>query len=271
MTSHITAAFAAWQSIDSLFKRRGTTELVVRGKGDWVVFVPTFRQLSFVYMPLMETLADGWTTVLYAPTVSAHDYFGPKERAEELSRVLDIMDIDAAHLVGWSDAGSVITEFAKLESTRVTSRTYLGTPYQFVLPRGLKTLADVYARTSLDRWIPDVVAGSIIAFLMGSQAMPSRCLLRPISQIDGIAGFLKYSILPCIRYVNDVDRCKNSLVMAGDSDRFVHIDQMRALAQRLNARYVEISGGDHFLPWTSSVNVISTVREFLQEISAATT
>ncbi len=259
----IGAARHTQELLDKEMTTRGTRQVLVRGEGPTVVLVPTFGELGFVYAPLADSLSTGWQVVLYIPAVSTHQLFGPVERAEELVQVLDELGVDAAHLVGWSDAGAVVSAFAHRWPDRVRSRVYLGTPAAYVMPRGLRLLSALYARSALYRVTPDMVAAVLVALLMGGRAMPTRALLPQIRDLGAVARYLKFSILPCLRYPNAVPAGCPTLVAGGDTDRFVKLDHMVRLAQMTGTQFAYIVGGDHFLPWTARDEVTPVVTAFL--------
>lgn len=263
--SLVAAAQQAQQQLDSAMTTSRSRRLFSRGDGQTVILIPTFAELGFVYAPLAEALPDGWRVVLYTPAVSAHEVFGPPQRAEELAQILDDLGVDAAHLVGWSDAGAVVSEFTRRWPDRVRSRVYLGTPSTYVMPRGMRLLSALYARSELYRVTPDAVAAFLVALLMGGRAMPTRQLFPRIRALGAVARYLKFSILPCLRYPNSVAGTCPTLVAGGETDRFVSLEQMTQLARATGGRFVLVPGGDHFLPWTSSHHVTQVVWAFLEE------
>jgi len=270
MTSLIPAAIAAQRLVAEELRASGDEQILCRGSGDAIVCLPTFAELNFVYAPLADALSRSWRVVLYAPRVSYVSPFGPAERATELMAVLDRLGVARAHLVAWSDAGAVVSEFSRRAPDRVLSRVYLGTPAAYVMPRGLRLMSAIYARSGLYRFTPDRLAALLIALLMGSPAMPSRQLYRRIRALGPVAGYLRFSILPCLRYPNRAAGDCATLVVGGDADRFVPLDEIRRLAEQPGADFAYVRGADHFLPWTKASEVTATVSAFLDRVRRPT-
>ena len=112
--------------------------------GPWVVFVPTFAELNFVYAPLVDQLERTNRTLLFNPHVSTTETFGPAARARELGIVLDTLGIrDQIHIVSWSDAGMGAHMFGEVWLDRILSCTYIGMPNRYVLPPGLRRLSQL--------------------------------------------------------------------------------------------------------------------------------
>src|SRR6266508_1899054 len=243
MTSLIPAAIAAQRLVAEELRASGDEQILCRGSGDAIVCLPTFAELNFVYAPLADALSRSWRVVLYAPRVSYVSPFGPAERATELMAVLDRLGVARAHLVAWSDAGAVVSEFSRRAPDRVLSRVYLGTPAAYVMPRGLRLMSAIYARSGLYRFTPDRLAALLIALLMGSPAMPSRQLYRRIRALGPVGG---------------------------DADRFVPLDEIRRLAEQPGADFAYVRGADHFLPWTKASEVTATVSAFLDRVRRPT-
>ena len=239
--------------------------VAIRGSaGPWVVFVSTFAELNFVYAPLVERLARTHRTLLYAPQVSATKTFGPAARAGELVRVLSTLGIDTpVHLVSWSDAGMGALVFSDSCPDRVMSRTFIGMPDRYLLPLALRWPARLVATRSLDRLTPAGMSSFLIALLMGGTKMPTRSLTSEVRALGPVSGYLKHSILPCLLDEPGGRPGPATLVLGGDRDRFVKLEQMRALAHRLAATFLAVPGGDHFLPWTSAEVVTASVTRFI--------
>ena len=232
--------------------------------GPWVVFVPTFAELNFVYAPLVDQLERTNRTLLFNPHVSTTETFGPAARARELGIVLDTLGIrDQIHIVSWSDAGMGAHMFGEVWLDRILSCTYIGMPDRYVLPPGLRRLSQLFASSSLHRATPPAVSAFLIAVLMGSVKVPTRDLFGEIRALGPVSAYLKYSVLPCLLHEPTGKSSHPTLVLGGDRDRFVKLDQMKALAKRLDASFVHVPGGDHFLPWTFPEIVNRNVAGFV--------
>lgn len=269
-TDYVTPALETQERINEKFVRTGRFDVWMENPDadTTVVFVPTFAELNFVYAPLISALSPNYRTIAYRPAVSAHQRFGPEERAAELRELLDELGIAApVHMVSWSDAGTGLVEFCRATPQLVRSCVYLGMPWKYSLPGGLRQLATLYSRSRLHALTPDILAAGIIATLMGGAKLPSRALLGQIRAIGPVARYLRYSVLPCIHYVTpQLNPTCPTLVMGGDADRFVDRADMELLATKLGATFVFVPDGDHFLAWTSQHEVTSAVTEFIDRI-----
>jgi pimeloyl-ACP methyl ester carboxylesterase len=267
----VKAALSEQKALLRAFDECEHQHILDRGTGACVVFIPTFTELSFVYAPLINELSELWRTILYLPQTSPIAQFGPRERAAELRRILRTVGVREAHIVAGSDAGAVATQFASEWPEMVSSRTYIGTAGRYRMPVGLRLLSRLYTHSSVHKIVPDAWAATLIAAIMGSHEMPSRHLYRPIRALGPVAGYLRYSILPCLEWVNDVVTSSPSLVIGSDQDRLVSLAQSLELARYLGAKHIAVDGGDHFLPWTASRIVNSAVGQFLRDCEAHST
>jgi pimeloyl-ACP methyl ester carboxylesterase len=82
------------------------------GQGAPVVFVPILEHLEFVYARQLRALSRSRRVILYRRREERHRFVGLAERAEELRRVLDALDLPQADLVGHGDGAMVLLEFA---------------------------------------------------------------------------------------------------------------------------------------------------------------
>ena len=275
-TQRRVASRAGWlqTALRDEFVDVGGHQVLAAGRGGvHVLFVPTFVELTFVYSDLIDTLSVDHRVLTYIPKVTDRSFFGPVERAREALSVMDELGVPAAHVVAWSDAGSVLTELAVLAPGRVLSAVYLGTPGAYRLSGPLDLLARLYTVMPLDRVTLDQVAATAVAWFLGGRLLTSRDLLPRVRALGNVAGYLRFSILPCLMY-SSVERIQAStavsrgsmpvLVVGGRSDRLVGPDEQMELAAAWGGTFVCLENGDHFMPFTSAHDVSQAVTEFLR-------
>src|SRR5580765_3198138 len=86
--------------------------LIDLGEGDPVVFVPILEHLEFVYARQIRAFSQSRRVIVYRRHESRTRFVSLAERAEELCRVLDALQIASADFVGHGDAAMVLFEFA---------------------------------------------------------------------------------------------------------------------------------------------------------------
>lgn len=255
----------------------GGHQVLDAGKGeDCVVFIPTFGELAFVYASLLRTMSTNYRVLTFTPRVSDRAPFGPRERAREALAVMDAAGITDAHLVAWSDAGGVLTEMAAVAPDRVRSGTYIGTPGTYRLPGPLAAMAPMYVRYPLNRITLDTVAALVVAWFLGGKRLTTRDLLRHVRNLGPVADYLRFSILPCLMYssIDRIGTCRALssgsvpvLVVGGQSDRLVNPAEQEELAHACMGKFVTITDGDHFMPFTAEAVVGREVAQFINSVA----
>lgn len=255
----------------------GGHQVLDAGKGeDCVVFIPTFGELAFVYAGLIRTMSTNYRVLTFTPQVSDRAPFGPPDRAREALAVMDAAGITEAHLLAWSDAGGVLTEMAAMAPDRVKSGTYIGTPGTYRLPGPLATMAPMYVRYPLNRITLDAVAAMVVAWFLGGKRLATRDLFRHVRNLGPVADYLRFSILPCLMYssIDRIGTCRALssgsvpvLVIGGQSDRLVSSAEQEELAHACMGKFVTITDGDHFMPFTAEAVVSQEVAHFINSVA----
>lgn len=260
----------AQERIVCQFTHRDGYELFLGGTGtETVYFLGTFRELSFVYVPLIDALMRSHRVLLHAPIVSRTTRFGPEERAAEALAILNVLGLEQVHVVAWSDAGTALTRLLAKAPARIRSAVYLGTPLSYRRPPGVRSLAKLSERSAVDGLMPQGAAALVVAYFLGGPCLDTRELYPEIRRLGDVAGYLRFSILPCLVHddVQALSASTPALVLGGSRDRLVAHNGPRELANRLGARFVRVPDGDHLFPFTSAAEVIDEVKSFLMSLA----
>jgi pimeloyl-ACP methyl ester carboxylesterase len=195
--------------------------------------------------------------------------------ARDTVGLLDALDIDNAHIYGISMGGMIAQEFALRYPERVNSLTLGCTSCggrQFVLPdqetldfllnikhvgqltpeeRIIKTLPYSYTQEFIDR-NPDIVQEYIS--IRVAQWPPLHSFLR---QAEAVVTHNTYDRLP--------DIAAPTLVISGDADRQVPVENSKILASRIpGAELVILDNMGHGLPVEAAEEANNVVIDFLR-------
>jgi pimeloyl-ACP methyl ester carboxylesterase len=157
--------------------------------------------------------------------------------ADVLSSLLDRLEMDRCHVVGWSLGGHIGLELWHRDP-RVTSLTISGTPPIKLSPEGVShgfmtsPAMDLAGARAFDEH--DVLAyGSA---MLGRRLDRRTRLARMIARTDGRARYwmVRNGLAGCgTDEVKAVRRCRRPLaIIQGSSDRFVNIDYLKRLTYR---------------------------------------
>lgn len=250
----------------------GSTVGVARfGRGPMVVCVPTITELNFVYAPQIEALSDRYELVLYQPRLSRTRRVSLADRVRELVLVLDALEAEPAHLLAWSDAGSVAYRAARLHPGRLASVAFLGLPDQYRFPGPLRWFADALYRYPIGAAVPSAVIGLLLSHFLAGPRIPSGWVFGESRRITGLSALFKHSILPCMLEHRPVAGPLGlpSLMVAGTRDALVGVDRMRAMARLLGPRCEVrvVAGGEHILPYANPDAVNQSLARFYDRLA----
>src|SRR5579864_6419530 len=103
------------QSMERLDLEDGSSLNVFdQGQGEPIIFLPMTTELQFVYAPQIEEFKSDHRVLLFDPRLSTKHHVSIVDRASDASALMKRLGIEKAHIVGWSDTGSVAYTFAKL-------------------------------------------------------------------------------------------------------------------------------------------------------------
>ena len=249
------------------------------GAGPAIVFVHGLPGLGGDFQPLVERLRAGFRCVSYDRTgyggsAPAHPSaaLGVVAQARQLLRLLDALDVEDAHLAGWSYGGVVAMEAARLAPDRIAGLVLLGSPGPaFAWPRG--------ASNRLLFSTP--LGGPLLRLLL---ALAPSALGRPLDQAYGepapeavhrrfIAGLRRPGTVaywmnegrhfdPTACVPEEVAR--PALVIHGERDVQVPVAVGHDLARRLpHAELIVLEDAGHWPFATHADRVADAVRCFL--------
>lgn len=244
------------------------------GNGEPLLCFPMVRELNFVYAPQIEALQDIRRVIVYEPRLSQTKHVGIKDRAEEASLLLDALGIEAAHIVAWSDAGSAAYVFAKLWPKRCLSAVFLGLADNYRFPQPMQLLVALLKNLPIEGLVPAALLARILSkYLSGRQVNPSW-IARRVRRSPGFPRLFKHSVLPNLteHQPKRGEVRAPSVVICGDDDALVSVDQARRMAALLSGKQdaVIIPGGEHFLGYVNATATNRAIRDFYQRISATT-
>lgn len=233
---------------------------------DWPEMARFVRRLaSFGRLILFDKRGTG-----LSDRVPTNELPSLEQRMDDVRAVMDTVGSERAALLGLSEGGPLEMLFAATYPTRTRALVLMCTFAKMLRapdhPEGVppEALEMVFSRIEqgwgdgvlLRSLAPSVsvdpVAREFWSRFQRSAASPAAAvdLLRMAAQID------VRPVLPTIRVP--------TLILHRTGDRFVPVEQGRALARQIpGARYVELPGDDH-LPWMGDADaMLGEIQEFL--------
>ena len=248
----------------------------IEGDGAPVVLIPGFAAGRWIWFKQAEDLSRNFRVVIFDPRgVSASDKPEGAQTigllADDIAHLLQTIGIASAHIVGASFGGFVAQEFA-LKYPTMTQKLVLcctsfgGPNHVLPAPETLQALVSTKGLNSEDRmranlllaFTPEYVRTQVaevdhIVHLRATNEVPEHIYL---SQLQAAMNFNAESRLAEIK--------SPTLVLSGDADVIVPVQNSRNLAERISgARLQIVKGGSHtfFIEQAGEFNRI--VTEFL--------
>ena len=246
-----------------------------RGEGDPLLLIAGLGQGLWVWRYVARPLAERWRTIAYdargtgrSPRIdgscSMHGF------AEDAAEILADRP---AHVVGLSMGGYVALTLAlehpELVRSLVLAGTGAGGPNRVPRPPEVRDGFDAALALPYDEFVRATLH---YAFAPGwTERNPQRMEEIVAARLERPAGFdtIAAHADACYRYYAEgveVERIRApALVVHGDADRIVPVENGRALAARLpNAEYVELPGAGHNLPLEDPETFSRLVSGFLR-------
>lgn len=250
----------------------------IEGDGEPVVLIPGFAAGRWIWFKQIGELAREFRVIIFDPRgVSASDKpEGPQTMcllADDVAHLLQTIGIESAHIVGASFGGFVAQEFAlkypSMTRKLVLCCTSFGGPNHVTpAPETLLALASTKGLNSEERmranlllaFSPEYVRTEVaevdrVVHLRAANEVPEHIYL---SQLQAAVSFDTESRLERIE--------SPTLVLSGDADVIVPVENSRNLAARIRGSKLRIiEGGSHtfFIERAAEFNQI--VTEFLSE------
>jgi pimeloyl-ACP methyl ester carboxylesterase len=249
------------------------------GEGAPVVLIPGFAAGRWIWFKQIPDLSRNFRVVIFDPRgVSASDKpEGPQTislLADDVAHLLETIGIQSAHIVGASFGGFVAQEFAlkypSMTRKLVLCCTSFGGPNHVApAPETLQAISSTKGLNSKERmranlllaFTPEYVQTQVteidrIVHLRATNEVPEHIHL---SQLQAAISFNAESRLAEIK--------SPTLVLSGDADVIVPVENSRNLAAKISGAKLEIiEGGSHtfFIEQAGEFNRI--VAEFLRQM-----
>lgn len=193
--------------------------------------------------------------------------------ADALARLLDDLDIAAAHLVGHSMGGMVALEMMDRHAARVRSLALVATSPAFGSADGSfqrAFLAERLGPLDAGRTMPDL-APALVAAMLGEDpdpagvmragtAMAAVPLATYRASLQCLTTFDRRALLPTIAVP--------TIAIAGGLDRTAPPPGMERMAGRIpGARFAVVDGAGHLLPMERPADFNAVLDRFLAEVA----
>jgi 3-oxoadipate enol-lactonase len=230
-----------------------------RGEGEPVLLVAGLGQASWAWRYVVEPLAERWRTIAFDArgTGRSPRLDGPVTITAFAQDALEILAGRRAHVVGLSMGGYVALTLAlarpDLVRSLVLAATGAGGPDRVPRPDDVREGFNAALSLPYEEFVRETLH---YAFAPGwTERNPVRMEEIVAARLEHPAGFdtIAAHADACYRFYAkgiEVERIDApALVLHGDADRIVPVENGRALAARLpNAEYVELPGRGHNLP-----------------------
>jgi pimeloyl-ACP methyl ester carboxylesterase len=231
----------------------------IHGKGEPLVFISGFGGSTSSMLLRVPAFSPEYRVVVFdtrgAGQSDAPDIpYTMDMMADDLAGLLDVIGIKAAHISGESFGGGIAQLFALRYPKRVISlilvSTSCGTTHSISSPELIKFLADIPKMTPEERIRAQIRLFVTQEFAAKNpvimQRMLERMMERPASpqgtrrQLQATGTGSTYERLPEIK--------APTLIIAGDADRAVPVENSRILASRIpHAELVILKNAGHLL------------------------
>ena len=248
-----------------------------KGSGaDAIVFLHGIGGDAQSFAPQLDALsrtrrAVAWNMPGYGGS-APHAPLSFAELAAALEELLDRLKIARADLFGHSIGGMVALEFAATKPGRVRSLILCATTPAFGSKDGAFEQEFLKARLGpLDagKTMKNVAATAMPA-MTGEGADPAG-VARAREAMSNIPADAYRAVIKCLvtfdRRASLGDIAAPALVIAGERDPNAPARTMAKMAEKMpNARYVEIAGAGHLLPYERPAEIDRLVADFLRDI-----
>ena len=254
--------------------------VTVTGEGDPLLLVPGLGNNIGMWIPFMEQFQNRRIIRLDAPgTGLSSTPLWPVNLpalAELLAVVLDECEAPTADVIGFSYGGAVAQQFAFDHPARVRRLVLAATncgigavPGWLPAVTGLATPLRYYSPSFFDRTAAATFGGVTARDESVRQRMINARRSHPPAadgytlQLLGIFGWSSWHFLSCIPH--------ETLVISGDDDPLVPVENARMLAARIpNATLEIVEGAGHLFLWDDAENLGRRIGRFLDGVQPRT-
>ena len=244
------------------------------GAGTPLLLIHGLMATGEMYEPALPALAARYHVIL--PDLRGHGRSGAlpgpytvQQLARDLAQLLDDLQIDAAHVMGYSQGGAVAQQFAHDYPGRVHSLLLACTyAYNMLSPRerleGMLApwLVRILGVRRLARLAIDAGGGrrmSPEAAQRFQEMMAANDTRRMVPAVEAMKTFDSRPWLKEIR--------RPTLVIAGAEDKAVPLWHAHMLAQNIPGAQLQIiDGAGHALLWTDSDAMVEAIEAFLAAV-----
>ena len=244
-----------------------------RGAGEPVLFVPGLGQAAWTWRWVAPAVAERYRTIVFDPHGTGRSPGPARESVGAMADDLEtILDGRTAHVVALSMGGYVALTLALRRPDLVRSLVLAGTGGggRNRVPRP-REVADAFTAALALPYDEFTRATLPLAFAPGwAEGDPARFEEIVAARLEHPTTYktIEAHAAACYRYYDegiDAESIETrALVLHGDEDRIVPVENGRMLAARLpNARLVELPGRGHNLPLEEPDTFNRLVLEFL--------
>jgi pimeloyl-ACP methyl ester carboxylesterase len=180
-------------------------EILDRGVGEPILYVPILAHVEVIYARQLRDFGRDHRVVTYRRPEATTAPATIADRVEELRRLLDVLGIARAHIVGRGEGAIVASEFAYAHPDRCLSLVMIGVGMRHKVPPVVVTRALNWALLNLpiegrlltdDGW-----RHKVVRFLSGSdQRLTSEQLDAVYREIPQFVTVCKYSVTPLVMH-----------------------------------------------------------------------
>jgi pimeloyl-ACP methyl ester carboxylesterase len=247
-----------------------TVRVLDCGTGDAVVMLPMITELNFVYASQIADLQTDHRVVAYEPLLCADANVGIADRADEVRGVLAALGIPRAHIIAWSDTGSVAYHLARTRPEVCRSLTFIGLADRYRFPRPYGLLLTMLQRLPIERLVPSRVLATVLGRFLGGTQIKPEWIVEGAVRVPRLSALFKHSIAPNLteHRPRPEEVWTPSLVIVGEHDRVAPVARVRRMAALLpNAgAAVIVHGGEHFVQYVDDALVNAELRRFLATV-----
>jgi len=249
------------------------------GKSYPLVFVPILEHLEFVYARQLQALSRSRRVILYRRQESRTRPWGLAERADELQRVLDSLQLGQVDLLGHGDAAMVLFEFALHHPQRCRSLTIIaqGADYRIAPHPFIWLLHELFLRLPVEYVLPASFLRRIVVNYITacaphnttSPALPRHLIEGQFRAIKAWPPLYKRSVLPIIHSFDiraRVAELTMPILLINRSDDVLSPEtKTRWLAQHLPhcVAYHVIPAKERFFMYAQAEQVTQLIEAFL--------
>jgi len=211
---------------------------------DWYGQVPAFAESYQVITP--DSRGQGRTADGDGP-ITYH------LMAEDIVKLMDILEIDSAYIVGASDGGIIGIDLALHHPERVKALVAYGAN---ITPDGIQ------------QWFLDYIRTASAAELAGGYAVDYQRLSPTPDHLYGLVNKIRTMWLNEPNFTLDELGSIHvpTLVLDGEREELIKKDQPKAIAQAIpNAKLVILPFTGHFAPWDDAEAFNQAVLDFLKD------